>query len=428
MKRTVFPREQLNTVEILQVDTVGSRLLCKGMNPFEKTQAERFLKTGFQSACRKQGGLLRQWDGDGGFALFPSSRRPQIGSSVRAGKAFLEELLDLNAQTARAQNRDSFVRQVRLAAHRGEVLVSRDADIDSADPRDFDEFLTRLKSLAPDDDELFITEQLHGKLSAELKNQFELYKKSVVAGSLRTKLFRLRRVPVRHSEDIFKRGDDLSAITVADWRYLKTQIVGHFFNVAARNQITKGLIQYLNERSPGAQPEVLSTLIRKLTLDALQNYLRTVFERHRIRVCLWTTTRRRDKIWLKKIDCRYPPGDLIEHKTRIVCTDSVQFKVCEAYKMGEPIVTPSVRAERILGKWHDFDHGQSLKRRALMSALQIPLFVQGPGRSRQVIGVLSLDADRPDVFLLEEMALWRDELVGYLANLVLAQKLFDNNA
>ena len=38
-------------------------------------------------------------------------------------------------------------------------------------------------------------------------------------------------------------------------------------------------------------------------------------------------------------------------------------------------------------------------------------------------GVISLDADKPDMFLPDEVPLWRDALVGFFAKLALAEKL-----
>lgn len=39
------------------------------------------------------------------------------------------------------------------------------------------------------------------------------------------------------------------------------------------------------------------------------------------------------------------------------------------------------------------------------------------------VGVLTLDSDKPDMFLGEEVGMWQDDLVGFLVNLALAERL-----
>ena len=73
--------------------------------------------------------------------------------------------------------------------------------------------------------------------------------------------------------------------------------------------------------------------------------------------------------------------------------------------------------------WFDFDKKQTLDRRSLSSALQLPVYCVRTDQTKDMKGVLCLDSDQPDTFLSAEVELWLDELVGFLVNLALAEKL-----
>lgn len=418
--------DRLRSVEILQIDTAGSRDLHQGLNAFEKKNAENLLKNFFLSVCNLKGKVLhKKWNGDGGFVMFASGKEKEVGASVRAAHQILKDLSLLNAQTARAMNRASFSRSIRLSGHRGELLVGADPDIDSGEPKEFDEFLKFEKRFAPEVNEFFISHELYRILPQDRKETFELYTKTVVAGSLRTRLYRLKRIPAKHSTNILEHGDQVSEISQPEWNYLKNIIKAHFLNVAARNQITKGLILHLERKPRRKTAPIPHTLIFDLTLDAMVSFLRQAFGNHRIRVSFWRPASRRGKRFLKMVAFRYPRGQTTNPKKRIVPVEDCRYKVCEAFTKKEWIVTPSVIGARLDGKWLDFDGGQSSKTRGLASAMQIPVYCESGDGSKEIKGVLCLDADQPDVFLREEIPLWRDELVGFLANIALSEKLKD---
>ena len=411
-------------VEIFHLDTAGSRDLYKDRSPIEKSKCAKLLMDYFKALCMNCGGRLSKWEGDGGFALFPSRTEQEVGASVRAGANFLEHLPSQNAQTAKYLGWESFPRQVRIKAHRGEVYVSSVAGLDSADSQHFDDFLKFEKKFAPRCDELFITKELHDALVERSKARFQLFQKVVTAGALRTCLYRLRHLPVARAEDIFKRGDQVATIAQADWNYLRQQITTHFANITARNQITKGLIAQLTAGGSKKKQRLFDSIdLLELTLDALYSYLRVVFRNWHFRVSYWRCLPEGGSGVLRMVSYRYPAGELTNPKKRVIVAGDTRYKVCECWVRKEPVVTPCVNEARIRKQWVDFDKQQQARRRALDSALQIPVYCVKPGGSKEMLGVLSMDGDRPDTFLPEEVSLWRDHMVGFLANLALAEKM-----
>ncbi|MFM9970838.1 MAG: hypothetical protein ACKVQK_20790 [Burkholderiales bacterium] len=413
----------LTAVEILNFDTAGSRLLYRGLgfNAEEKAKATILLKGHFERICAAHGGTFHDMAGDGACAFFISRQGKELGSSIRAGRDFLNELGDINAQTALALEKPTFNRQVRIAAHRGEIFLTSDAGTDSANPRDFDDFRKGEKKFAPHTDVLYLTEEVFRVLPASEKAKCENHM-SVRYGEIRTKLFRYRRSPIRRTDDIFKHGDSIKQIGPAEWRYLRTQIVNHFRNTHARNLITKGLITYLDSAKPSRQPLLPAKLLLDLTLDAMFEYLKLAFERHPINLCFWRKIEKKGKPYLSKVAWRGVDGAKSTGRRETVASES-RFKVCQAFGKCESIVTPSIASERLSKSWVDFPGLSKTEKSKRMSALQIPIYVENRQHSRKVLGVLSLDSDAPDVFLPEEILLWTDELVGFLANLSLAEQL-----
>jgi hypothetical protein len=342
---------------------------------------------------------------------------------VLAAESFLENISTANAETARALDVRIFERSVRIKAHRGEVFQTREPGIDSGNPPDFDDFLKFEKSFAPKTDEFFITQALYGVLPARLKKGFECYSNHVKAGSITTRLHRLKRRPVDRAEDIFRHGDQVASINEKDWSYLRTQIFAHRVNVAARNLITKGLISAVARAKPHSGGICPETLLR-LTVDAIYNYVRTVFPNQRVRVSYWHGSR--DRRHLQKIYWHYPKDEMAGNPKRKISLHNKAIKACQAFHSLEPVATPSVVAARNDGTWFDLDPRQASRKRDLASALQIPVFCVSDHEDRDAKGVLSLDSDKPDMFLIEEIDLWRDDLVGFLANVALAEKLMEH--
>jgi hypothetical protein len=128
-------------------------------------------------------------------------------------------------------------------------------------------------------------------------------------------------------------------------------------------------------------------------------------------------------MYLQKVECRYPEDERQHNSRRSVAAARQEFQVCRAFNLVTPIATPSVVGARNEGTWLDFDHGQCARSRDLASALQIPVYyIDNEGR-KVVVGVLSLDSDKPDMFLVEETPLWQDDMVGFLVNIALAERL-----
>ena len=65
--------------------------------------------------------------------------------------------------------------------------------------------------------------------------------------------------------------------------------------------------------------------------------------------------------------------------------------------------------------------------RGLHSAIQLPIYRPinrvGDVVIKETLGVLSVDTDKPDFFLTEEVDLWTEDFRGYLANLALAEHI-----
>jgi hypothetical protein len=428
MKKQPALQGGLQIVAIIHIDTAGSRKLYKNISPHEKARCAKLLKEFFEGIVKKNRGTLSKWEGDGGFALFPFTTAEQIMAVFNVGKTIIEELPHLNAQTAKILNWDSFHRHVRLKAHKGEVVLTEHRGLDSADPQHFDDFLKHEKKFAPKDNAFFATSELYHHFNETEKNKFKLFKKKINAGSLRVDLYRLCRVPSPKAEDILRRGDEVSEITQSDWLYLRDQITQHFKNVAARNQITKNLIMHLSTKS-GKRPRLISPeILLESTLDALYSYTHVIFPDCRIRVSYWRAVQKNKKTVLKMVSFRYPDHEKTNPSKRIVQINDERFKVCECFRKKEPVVTPCVTEARLQNTWHDFDLQQKDEQRALDSALQIPVYCELSDLSKEMKGVVSLDADKPDMFLPDEVPLWRDALVGFLVNLSLAEKMREGQA
>lgn len=244
---------------------------------------------------------------------------------------------------------------------------------------------------------------------------------TINAGSIHTDIYRLKAVPVTHSKDIFNRGDDINEISGADWEYLKRQIVSQKQIVAARNAITKGLIDRIND-GKGRKRSLNSEDILDLTLTSLHDYLSVAYENHKIQVSYWRAFGKKGQERLKMVAHRYPKGIAPSKIGRIVSVEDTRWKVCQVFREKAPIAVSSVATERRSGKWHDFCGLQRKRKRGLESAFQIPIYFRS-GDVKNMQGVLCVDANLPDTFLVEEVDLWRDDLVGFLVNISLSERM-----
>jgi len=406
--------DSLKSVEILHVDTVKSQDIYATFSPRQKSDAAEFLLNLFTAACKKFKGTVRKWEGDGGFAFFHSSR--QCGHSVLAAEYFLNQLVYVNAQTAKMAGVSDFKRNVRVKAHRGEIFIRNNSGLDSADPKDFDAFLKDKEKLAPYPNNLFITKQLYEKLDTNEKNKFE-YFKDVAAGLLRTSIYRLRKIPREKVANVLAKGYELKRIREEDWNYINKVIWMHKANIAARNTITKGLIEKVHRD----RAMITSSDLIELTLKALYHYLSVSTEEVQYRLSFWIPDIESEN-YLKMYPSRFPvlKGDKVDY--RAVCLDDRIYKVCQSYIELKPIATPSVQAAYKEGSWMFFDGSQKRNKRRLASALQLPVYSL-LGADKIGKGVLSLDSNMPDTFHNEEIEDWQEDLVHYLVNLALAVEL-----
>jgi hypothetical protein len=417
--------EGLQAVEILHIDTVNSQEFFQRAkaNPAEKQASQTILFDMFSDACRQEGGApANNWAGDGGHAFF--SAREANGRSVRAARRFLANLPILAQQTATALGHGAklelAVRRFRIKAHFGLVRLTADGRFDAGRPEDFDAFLKHEKLLAPIPNELFITQQLLEQLGATERNLFREYKKVEDYGALRTSLHRLTTTPSHHGRNVLTAELQPGDIKPAEWRYLCSQIRAQRMNVAARNSITIGLMKEL-AASPGSG--LKSEALLRLTLQVLFRYLRSIYPDQRFKATFW---RRRDNV-LDKV-AAYPLGGQPMVPRQVSLNDR-RFAVVRSYRSRTEVVTESVNESRLMNEWVDFDTSQQDPSRGLESSFQVPVYwsqndIEDDFEDKELLGALSIDCDRPDFFLKAEVDVWTDDLVGFLANLALAEHIW----
>lgn len=415
-------------VEILHVDTANSRELYKklGLNPIEKSSFQKILSRHFNTSCRKFGGRPAPWQGDGGHALFPSQKN--IGSSVKSADYFLEgmELTDL--QSAAAFELQEFFRSVRIAIHRGEIYIAESSGLDSADPKDFDDFLKFTKKFAPKEDVIYVTHELYNVLPKKLKERFDLYSSKIAVGSIKTALYMMNKKPVEKVRNILEKGSKISEITGKEWQYVLSHIERQKLNIASRNCITLGLVHDIADSSGGKNRRgslITSATLFELTLNGLYDYLRLIAPKRSFSVCYWIPKEKRGDKYLQMYQYRYPQKGFTDPKKRTIPLNDDRFKACVSFNKNEAIATPSVKVASNQKDWIFFDGTQKSIKRDIASALQIPVYFRKDNKNCEVKGVLSIDTDAPNFFLTVEVEVWREELIHYLVNLCLATFLME---
>ena len=107
--------------------------------------------------------------------------------------------------------------------------------------------------------------------------------------------------------------------------------------------------------------------------------------------------------------------------------NDVRFQIVKSFLSCAPVVTPCVNEARIMGEWFDFDESQADPARGLQSTIQFPIyrnkFTSGAYAGREVFGALSIDTDKPEFFVQEEVDLWTEDFTGFLVNLALAEHI-----
>ncbi len=391
--------------EILLIDTVESRdfFARLGVSSVEKADCQTLLLDAFSTSCQNAGGILGSWAGDGGFALFSAER--DSGNAIRAARNFISNIPWLNQQTKRALgdrvSPDDAQRRFRIAAHFGLVNFNAQQTATSSSSQ-LDDFIKYERHWAPVSDELFITEQLRDQLQGPQKEIFERFRNRETHGTLTSALYRM----------------PLGGLTSAEQRHLVRHIYSQKLNIAARDSITVGLIEQAANGSIGRDE------LSSLTIRTLYNYLTVDRKPHRFQLTLWR--RLLDPATNLTIGLEramsYPSTSVA---ARTVSLDQSQYQVVRAFLTGSPIATPSVNAARLQGDWADFDLTDG--RVDMLSSLQVPIYRVRPQvggfSQRDMRGILSIDSDKPDLFVEQEVGFWLDELTGFLANLALAEHL-----
>lgn len=425
MANTIVP-EGLQPVEILHVDTQGSQefFVALRVNDSEKCDCQRILFELFSRCCQQYGGhVAANWAGDGGHAFFPATHKS--GQCIQAAKEFISKIPILAQQTTTTLGRrihsDEARRKFRIKAHFGLVRITSDAKFDAASAAVLDAFLKNEGVLAPVPDELFITEQLFAQLGSAEKSRFKLYRESRNYGALTTALYQLESQPTNHARSLLQVEEVPTLITESEWDYLVKQIRGQAMNVIARNSITIGLTRYLaNQQSGWIDPKVME----KLTMRALFNYLKAMYPQRQFHLALWKEIKQDGLDYLEKVAI-YPTKPPMT--PRRVQLSEINYQAVISFVSCAPVVTQCVTESRISGEWVDFDPTQEDPIRGLHSAIQVPIYRPknrvGEVVIKETLGVLSVDTDKPDFFLVEEVDLWTEDLRGYLANLALAEHI-----
>ena len=422
----VQPEIGLQPVEILHIDTAGSREFFGRLevNPSEKCDCQKILLDLFSECCQQFGGYVAaNWQGDGGHAFFPAKQKS--GNSVLAARDFISKLSVLAQQTAttlgRRKTPDQARRRFRIKAHFGNVYLTADGKCDAGFSGDFDSFLKHERALAPVPDELFITDQLRTQIGGPEKTLFERFKETESFDSLRTALYRLKSQPTNHARNILAGGLQPKDITDSEWQFLRNHILAQRMNVVARNSIATGLIKAITPQSSGhVDPSTLASL----TVRALYNYLRAVYPFYKFQVTMWKPAERGGAQVLEKA-AMHPLKPTTANRT--VSLVDMHYQVARCFSACSPVVTQCVSESRLGGEWIDFDSAQAELSRGLQSAIQLPIYRTkneiGDFLQKEPLGVLSVDCDKPDFFLKDELDLWNDDLVGYLANLALSEHM-----
>lgn len=401
-------------VQVLHIDTVRSQkfFVKVNANPAEKAACQSLVRETFNKCCQDKGGNLEQWAGDGGFAFF-SIKNPN--SAVAAAVQFLSELDVLAEQVSTTlSNRVSAQecrREFRVKAHQCFIYYDEKTKMLGSSPEELDSFLKHESDLAAIGNEIFVTQQLLDRLDPTEKRNFERSTEQKTFGFLTTTIHRRKRHASERARDIFTPNLKPSDLTDKEWEYLKAHVKAQKINVAARNAITTALIKAASINHTRIDPDHLVSV----TIESLYNYLRSVYVAQQFHLTLWVPSN--DKLQLNKA-AMHPKGRSIP---RFIEPDR-RYAAVQTFTTGAPVATRSVIGDRLEGKWLDFNPNP--RKDVMRSALQLPVYRttnrRGDPTVKDVMAVLSIDTDQVDFFLPEELAMWVDDLVGFLANFALA--------
>lgn len=412
-------------VEILHIDTAGSREFfarCEADNA-EKSLCQGLIKDLFVLCVTEAGGELGVWAGDGGCAFFRIDSGS--GNCIAAAEAFLARLPQLAHQTHTTLGRRISLqdarRAFRIKAHLGIVHFGDGGAATAAGRSDqFDDFLKFERKWAITTNEFYVTGHLYKELNGSQRALFDHVRGEEQHGSLNSALYHLhRRAELHDTEKRFlKEGFDHREMTAAEWEYILKQLLSYRVNVAARNSITKGLIESAAQHTPLSRDTFVG-----LTLEALHQYLKIERDPADFELALWRPVGTPANSL--KISAVYPRVSTLPN--REVPLDDLRYKAARAFKTLTPVVVPSVDAARMKGEWVEFDVANGRPRSLMQSTMQIPIYrkvyLGEDVFEKQPRAVLSINSDRPNLFMQHEAQNWVEDLVGFLANLALGEHL-----
>ena len=278
----------------------------------------------------------------------------------------------------------------------------------------FDDFLKLEKEFAPISNQLFITKLLWDQLGAAEKKLFVEHRNEREYGAIRTALYRMR-ASTTHDPIRIVQGH-LTNLTEGEWHYLREHLRAKTLNVAARNEITVGLI----EEAAVTGGSLTRTTMTNLTLSALHHYLTLVYPDQQFRVALWRPNAESTDL----IRAQWQPPE--SFATRSVRLDDPRYQVVRAFHSFSPLVTACLDEARLRGQWQLFDT-PAANLIPVQSSIQMPIFRSKPNQmGKEAKAVLSVDCDKPDFFMPDAIGTWSNELIGFLANLSLAEHLRDS--
>jgi hypothetical protein len=259
-----------------------------------------------------------------------------------------------------------------------------------------------------------------GVINAE-KSRFKLHRPPRQYGALNTALYRLESQPTNNARSLLQVAQVPAQITESEWDYLVKQIRGQAMNVIARNSITVGLTTHIVSRPDG---RIDHRVLERLTMRALFNYLKAMYPQRQFHLALWKETKNGGVDYLEKISIHPTKPPMTARRVRL---DETRNQAVISFISCAPSITQCIAESRISGEWLDFDQTQEDPIRGLHSAIQLPIYRPknrvGEIVIKETLGVLSVDTDKPDFFLIEEVDLWTEDFRGYLANLALAEHI-----
>lgn len=270
-----------------------------------------------------------------------------------------------------------------------------------------------------------LRESLLKQLGGAEKEKFDIFAE-VTTSKQKTKIFLFKPVLRTDGRSLLEKTEVPQDVTDSEWQYLLSQIRAQKTNITARNSITKGLIEMLaNPESDVSHSLIIHEQLTIFTLNAIYNYLRVMYP-HQFYISLWFPDKIEKPDNLVKKYSKYPKGEVSNGRT--VNISERKFKIVQAYRSMKAVVSSGIHADRISEKWFDFDEMQPSNKRALNSAIQLPIYREKRSSDlsymeKDVYGVLSIDTDKPYFFIHEEADLWLDELVGFLVNIALAEQI-----